>query len=160
MDTLWAPWRIDYILGPKPDTCVFCIPSSTEEDEQRLILYRAKYCFVIMNKYPYSSGHLMVTPYKHVQTITDLLPEESHEIMDYLQITSAILTKAFHPQGMNIGLNMGQASGAGIEEHLHFHLVPRWVGDHSFMAVTAGTMVLPEHLNEAYKKLRPHFAAL
>lgn len=160
MDTLWAPWRIEYILGPKPDACVLCIPTHTEEDEERLILHRARHCFVIMNKYPYSSGHLMVTPYKHVGKITDLLPEESHEIMDYLQITTAILTKVFHPQGINIGLNTGQAAGAGIEEHLHFHLVPRWVGDHSFMAVTAGTMVLPEHLNTTYKKLRPHFAAL
>ena len=160
METLWAPWRIDYILGPKPDTCVFCIPDHTEEDEARLILHRARHCFVIMNKYPYSSGHIMVTPYRHVAMLTDLLPQETHEIMDILQITTGILKKTFSPQGINMGLNMGQAAGAGIEEHLHFHLVPRWVGDHSFMAVTAGTMVLPEHLNAGYAKLRPYFAAL
>lgn len=101
----------------------------------------------------------MVTPYKHVDMITDLLPEESHEIMDGIQLTSTLLTKVFHPQGINIGLNMGRAAGAGIEEHLHFDPVPRWMGDHSFMAVTAGTMVIPEHLNGAYKKLLPHFAS-
>jgi ATP adenylyltransferase len=160
MHTLWAPWRIDYILGPKPDECVFCIPGDTGEDRERLILHRARHCFVIMNKFPYSSGHLMVTPYRHVDTITDLSAQESHEVMDYLQITSDILTRVYRPQGINIGLNQGQAAGAGIEEHLHFHLVPRWVGDHSFMAVSGSTMVVPEHLRDAYAKLLPHFQTI
>ncbi len=160
MKTLWAPWRIDYILGPKPDSCVFCLPEHTREDRERLILHRARHCFVIMNKFPYSSGHLMVTPYRHVHAITDLTVEESHEVMDYLRITGDILTRVYRPQGINIGLNQGEAAGAGIQEHLHFHLVPRWVGDHSFMAVSASTMVLSEHLDDAYAKLLPHFKAI
>ncbi len=160
MKSLWAPWRIEYILGPKPDSCVFCIPEHTREDRKRLILHRATSCFVIMNKFPYSSGHLMVTPYRHVNTITDLTPQEGHEIMDYLQITTRILNQVFHPQGINMGLNQGEAAGAGIEEHLHFHLVPRWTGDHSFMAVSGATIVLPEHLDATYAKLLPHFETM
>jgi ATP adenylyltransferase len=160
MKTLWAPWRIEYILGEKPDTCVFCLPDHTREDGERLVLYRGEHCFVIMNKFPYSSGHLMVTPYRHVSMLTDLTAEEGHEAMDLLRATSDILTRVFHPQGINMGLNQGEAAGAGIEEHLHFHLVPRWVGDHSFMAVSASTMVVPEHLETTYAKLLPHFKAL
>lgn len=160
MKPLWAPWRIDYILGPKPDACVFCLPEHSKEDAKRLVLHRAKHCFVIMNRFPYSSGHLMVTPYRHVDTMTDLSPEESYEIMDYLRLSSDILQQVFHPQGINVGLNQGEAAGAGIEEHLHFHLVPRWTGDHSFMAVSASTTVLPEHLDATHAKLRPHFDAL
>jgi ATP adenylyltransferase len=157
MKTLWAPWRIEYILGPKPEECVFCLPEHTDEDEQRLVLHRGKFCFVIMNKYPYSSGHLMVTPYRHVKCLTELSREEAHEMMDYMQVCTDILKKAFNPHGINIGLNIGEAAGAGIEEHLHFHLVPRWIGDHSFMAVMSETMVIPEHLRTTYGKLKPYF---
>ncbi|MDQ7032641.1 MAG: HIT domain-containing protein [Desulfonauticus sp.] len=157
MYTLWAPWRIEYILGPKPDECVFCIPKHHEEDEKRLILYRAKYCFVIMNKFPYMSGHIMVTPYRHVSCITELSQEEHEEIMSYLKTCTQILKKALNPKGLNIGLNIGEAAGAGIKEHLHFHLVPRWIGDHSFMAVCSETMVLPEHLQKTYNKLKAYF---
>ena len=134
MKNLHAPWRIQYILGPKPDTCVFCLPEHTEEDEKRRILFRARHCFVVMNIYPYSSGHLMVTPYRHVQDITELSEEESHEIMDYVQKSAFVLREAFRPQGINVGINLGEAAGAGIREHLHVHLVPRWNGDHSFMS--------------------------
>ena len=161
MKTLSAPWRIDYILGPKPDECVFCLPEHMEEDEERLVLYRGKYSFVIMNKYPYSNGHLMVTPYRHVQCLTALPAEEAHEMMDLLQACTDILKQCFNsPPGINIGLNIGEAAGAGIREHLHFHLVPRWNGDHSFMAVMAETMVIPEHLRSTYCKLKPFFDKL
>ena len=161
MKTLSAPWRIDYILGPKPDTCVFCLPDNRDEDEDRLVLYRGKYSFVIMNKYPYSNGHIMVTPYRHVQCLTDLPAEEAHETMDLLQVCTEILKTCFNsPPGINIGLNIGEAAGAGIREHLHFHLVPRWNGDHSFMAVMAETMVIPEHLRSTYNKLKPFFDKL
>ena len=157
MKTLWAPWRIEYILGPKPEECVFCLPEHTDEDEQRLVLHRGKFCFVIMNKYPYSSGHLMVTPYRHVSCLTELSAEEATELMHFMQICTEILKKVFNPAGINVGLNIGEAAGAGIEEHLHFHLVPRWVGDHSFMAIMSETMVIPEHLQSMYKRLRPYF---
>lgn len=157
MKNLHAPWRIQYILGPKPDTCVFCLPEHTEEDEKRRILLRARHCFVVMNIYPYSSGHFMVTLYRHVQDITELNAEESHEIMDYVQKSAFVLREAFRPQGINVGINLGEAAGAGIREHLHVHLVPRWNGDHSFMPVMSGTGVLPECLSSTYERLKPFF---
>lgn len=157
MKTLHAPWRINYILGPKPDCCVFCLPESTAEDEARCVLHRAEHCFVIMNIFPYSNGHLMVTPYRHVSDITELSERESHEIMDYVQKSAFILQQAFKPHGLNIGVNIGAAAGAGIKEHLHVHLVPRWNGDHSFMAVMSETSVLPEHLRSTYDRLKPFF---
>jgi ATP adenylyltransferase len=110
-----------------------------------------------MNKFPYNNGHLMVTPYRHVFSITDLDSDESHEVMDLVQSSAAILQQALNPDGINIGLNIGEAAGAGIEEHLHFHLVPRWTGDHSFMAVFSETMILPEHLSSLYDRLKPYF---
>lgn len=157
MKNLYAPWRIDYILGPKPDTCVFCLPESTVEDEARFVLHRAEYCFVIMNIYPYSNAHLMVTPYRHVSNITELTPAESHEVMDYVQKSAFILEQAFNPHGINIGINIGEAAGAGIREHLHVHLVPRWNGDHSFMAILSETNVIPEHLRSTFERLKPFF---
>ncbi|WP_028577723.1 HIT family protein [Desulfomicrobium escambiense] len=157
MKTIHAPWRIDYILGPKPDTCVFCLPEGTHEDEKRCVLHRAEHCFVIMNIFPYSNGHLMVTPFRHVSNITELTAEESHEVMDYVQKCAFILQQAFKPHGLNIGVNIGEAAGAGIREHLHVHLVPRWNGDHSFMAVMSETSVLPEHLRSTYERLKPYF---
>ncbi|HBW15641.1 MAG TPA: HIT family hydrolase [Desulfovibrio sp.] len=160
METLWAPWRIDYILGPKPDSCVFCLPEHTGEDKARLILYRGRYNFVIMNKFPYNNGHLMVTPYRHVMDLAALAPEEAHECMDLIQSCVRILKGRFNPQGINVGLNLGEAAGAGIREHLHFHLVPRWNGDSSFMAVMNETRVIPEHLSSTYKALKPHFDRL
>ena len=157
MEVLWAPWRIDYILNPKPDFCVFCIAEDNEKDQENLILYRAKHCFVIMNKYPYASGHLLVTPYKHVMDLNDLSIEESHDLMDVTRKCVGILKECFKPQGINIGLNLGEAAGAGIKEHLHFHLVPRWNGDSSFMAVCNETRVIPQHLSATYAVLKPYF---
>lgn len=157
MKQLWSPWRIEYILGPKPDSCVFCIPQNKEEDFDRLILYRAKYSFVIMNKYPYSNGHLMVCPYKHVMEMASLDAPELHEIIDLVQYCSVILKKKFSCEGINVGLNQGQAAGAGIREHLHFHLVPRWNGDSSFMAVFDEVRTIPQHLQQTYRELLPFF---
>jgi len=160
MKRIWAPWRIEYILGPKPDECIFCIPQSPEEDRKRYILHRARHCYVMMNRFPYNNGHLMISPYRHVSGLVDLQARESHELMDLLSRTSGILQKQFTPDGMNIGLNLGEVAGAGIEEHLHFHLVPRWSGDHSFMAVLGETMVIPEHLDAAFDRLKPEFDRL
>jgi len=160
METLWAPWRLDYILGPKPDSCVFCLPGHTGEDEARLVLHRGRHNFVIMNKFPYNNGHLMVTPFRHVMDLAALEPEEAHEMMDLLQTCTTILRQRFSPQGINIGLNLGEAAGAGIREHLHFHLVPRWNGDSSFMAVMSETRVIPEHLHSTYHALKPLFDRL
>lgn len=159
MKNLWAPWRIDYILGPKPDECVFCLPRTEEEDEERLVLHRGEKCFVIMNKYPYNNGHIMVCPYRHVMNIEELELEESAEMMDLLKKCAVILKKFFNCEGINIGLNQGKAAGAGIREHLHFHLVPRWNGDSSFIAVMDDTRVIPQHLSETWKKMKPLFDA-
>lgn len=157
MKQLWAPWRIEYILGPKPDSCVFCLPEHTADDEQRLVLYRGRMAFVIMNKFPYNNGHIMVCPYRHVMLLADLKPEETHEIMDLLQQCTVILKQHFNCEGINIGLNQGQAAGAGIREHLHFHLVPRWTGDSSFMAVFDEVRTMPEHLSRTYAAMKPYF---
>lgn len=160
MENLWAPWRIEYILGPKPDACVFCLPDHTDEDRDRLVLFRGRHNFVIMNKFPYNCGHLMVTPYRHVMCLTELTPEENIEMTELLRECTAILKKTFNPGGINVGLNLGEASGAGIREHLHFHLVPRWNGDSSFMAAFSEVRVIPEHLLQTYDRLKPSFDAL
>ncbi|WP_461209612.1 HIT family protein [Desulfocurvus sp. DL9XJH121] len=160
MEVLWAPWRLDYILGPKPDSCPFCLPGRTDEDEARRVLYRGDKAFVIMNIFPYNNGHLMVCPYRHVMNLVDLDTAETHEMMDLMQACTRILQSRFNPQGVNVGLNIGEAAGAGIREHLHFHLVPRWVGDSSFMAVMNETRVVPEHIESTYQALKPFFANL
>lgn len=158
---LWAPWRMEYILGPKPDTCVLCLPQDDlSDDEERLVLYRGKTAFVIMNKFPYNNGHIMVAPLRHVMDLPLLTSEESMEITVLLQQCTSILREYFHPQGINIGLNLGEAAGAGIRDHLHFHIVPRWNGDSSFMAVMSETRVIPEHLASTYTKLKPLFARI
>ena len=158
---LWAPWRMDYILGPKPDSCVLCLPpDDLSHDEERLVLYRGKTAFVIMNKFPYNNGHIMVAPLRHVMDLPLLAAEESTEIMELLKQCTTILREFFTPQGINVGLNLGEAAGAGIRDHLHFHLVPRWNGDSSFMAVMSETRVIPDHLASTYTKLKPLFARL
>ncbi len=160
MDILWSPWRSEYILGPKPDACVFCIPGDTTEDAERLILHRGTHSFVIMNKYPYNSGHLMVTPYRHLMDFSLLTADETAEIMYLLQQSTEILKSTMKAQGINMGLNLGEAAGAGIREHLHFHVVPRWNGDSSFMAVMTETRTMPQHLAQTYAVLRPYFSRL
>lgn len=160
MDVLWAPWRLDYILGPKPDACVFCLPEHRDDDRERLVLLRGRHSFVIMNKFPYNNGHLMVTPYRHLMQLPQCSREECDEMMLLLQHCTSVLYQHFNPQGVNVGLNLGEAAGAGIREHLHFHLVPRWNGDSSFMAVFSETRVIPEHLIATYDRLAPIFRRL
>jgi len=157
-EVLWAPWRMQYILGPKGDDCVFCIPKDTGQDRQRLILARGTHTFVIMNKFPYNSGHLMVTPYRHTSCLTELDQEEMLEVSNGLAFCTAVMKKAFNPQGINIGLNIGEAAGSGIAAHLHFQMVPRWNGDSSFMAVFGETRVVPELLESTYDRIKPLFA--
>jgi len=157
MELLWAPWRMDYILGPKPDACVFCLPEDTSGDRDRLVLARGRHSFVIMNKFPYNNGHLMVTPFRHVSSLSALSTEESVELTRGLTFCTEVLQKAMHPQGINIGLNLGEAAGAGIAAHLHYQIVPRWNGDSSFMAVFGETRVIPQLLASTYDQLAPNF---
>ena len=128
-----------------------------EEDRERLILHRGTHAFVVMNKFPYANGHLLVCPYRHVMALADLTREEAHDVMDIMQTCMPILQKHFHCEGINVGLNQGEAAGAGIREHLHFHLVPRWNGDSSFMAVLDEVRTIPQHLLETYDALTPLF---
>ena len=157
MKQLWAPWRIKYILSPKPDECVFCLPEGESEDAERLILYRGKHSFVVMNKFPYNNGHVLVCPYRHISNLEDLASEESMEMMDLLQKSAKILREYFNCEGLNIGLNQGKAAGAGIREHLHFHIVPRWNGDSSFIAVMDDMRTMPQYLEETWQGLKPLF---
>ena len=157
MDKLWAPWRIEYIRSPKEDGCIFCIKSQETNDRNNLVLYRGKEAFVLMNLYPYSNGHLMISPYQHTSETDDLSSACNSEIMDMANKSMSILSKMFNAEGFNFGANFGKAGGAGIEEHLHYHIVPRWTGDTNFMPVTGGTRVLVEGLQESWDLLKPKF---
>jgi ATP adenylyltransferase len=153
---LWAPWRIEYILGPKSECCVFC-DEDKRSDEERLILKRGKHSFVIMNFYPYNNGHLMVCPYKHTNDYEALDINTKIEMQELISESIAVLKKIMHPEGFNIGMNLGRTAGAGIDKHLHWHIVPRWNGDTNFMPVTNHTRVLAEALEETWKKLKTEF---
>ena len=160
MDRLWAPWRLDYITGEKIEGCIFCVFPQLDEDRKHHILYRGKYAYIIMNAFPYSNGHLLVPPYRHIADINDLTPEESLEIMQLTQMCSSALKAICRPDGFNIGINMGTAAGAGIADHLHLHIVPRWNGDTNFMPVFADVKVIPEALETTYDKLKIEFDKL
>jgi ATP adenylyltransferase len=164
MKNLWAPWRIEYILGPKADNCVFCLDKQAGNDErtlvQRQILYQGKRSFVLMNKYPYCNGHIMIAPYAHLSCITELDQESTAEFMLLVQKSTNILRRHFNAQGINIGINLGEAAGAGVREHVHCHLVPRWNGDSNFMAVMSDVRTIPQHLEETYFALLPYFAEI
>ncbi len=162
---LWAPWRIDYILGSKekkgtpenPGSCPFCHLPHEQQNRDNLILKRTRYSFVMLNRYPYSSGHLLVLPLAHCADLKELEREPYLDLMLLLKESIQKLQLAMQPAGINAGLNLGKAAGAGIADHLHFHIVPRWPGDHNFMPVIADTMVLPQHLDAAYDMLKPYF---
>jgi ATP adenylyltransferase len=152
MKRLWAPWRIEFLESPSRE-CIFCENPKKGKDESNLILIRGREAFVMMNKFPYNSGHLMVSPYRHVLRLEDLNENESADIFRLLQECSILLTRVFEPDGFNMGANIGSTAGAGFE-HLHIHIVPRWDGDTNFMPVLAETKVLPEHLLRTYRKLK------
>ncbi len=157
MKQLWAPWRIDYILSKKESKCIFCDMLQEDKDRDNLIIHRADKNFIIMNRYPYNSGHLMVVPYFHTSSFDGLDAETLNEMTALTRTCTDTLTAEMNPEGFNIGLNMGAAAGAGIREHLHYHIVPRWVGDSNFMAVLDEVRVVPEHLMATYDKLKNAF---
>ena len=154
---LYSPWRLQYILSEKTGECIFCQKPDAGKDEQQLILYRSKHSFVIMNLFPYNNGHVMVVPCKHVSTLSKLSRPVLHDLFETVQLTESVLYKVYKCEGMNIGLNLGKAAGAGVDEHLHVHLVPRWSGDGNFMCVIGGERVIPEEFETAYKKLKAEF---
>jgi ATP adenylyltransferase len=161
MENLWAPWRIDYILGKtKEEGCIFCTKPRSQEDDDNLIVHRGAGAFTMMNKYPYNNGHLLVAPYKHVPDPCMLGTDENALLMDEVCKAIRVLRTVMKAHGFNVGLNLGDVAGAGIEEHLHYHVVPRWRGDVNFMPVLADVRVIPEHLRSTCKKLRACFDSL
>jgi ATP adenylyltransferase len=162
MDQLWAPWRMTYIdgTGAAPGGCVFCEKAASTDDEANLLPYRGQRCFVLMNLYPYNNGHLMISPYTHVPSIEELDVETLAEMMTTAQMCLAALRGAMHPQGYNMGINQGTVAGAGIKDHVHLHVVPRWNGDTNFMPVLADTKVMPDYLANTYKQLRAQFETI
>lgn len=157
MQALHAPWRIDYILGPKSpvsDVSLFSRIAESSDDEANLVVARGKSCYALLNAYPYNPGHIMVVPYKQVADWADLTNSELLELLRLVQRCQTALRNVMHPQGFNVGINFGRTAGAGIEEHLHVHVVPRWNGDTNFMPVIGDTSVIPEALKETAAKLR------
>jgi ATP adenylyltransferase len=158
MDHLWSPWRLPYVTGERQDVgCVFCAALSGEEAS--LVVFRGTVCFVILNKYPYNNGHLLIVPNRHIASLTDATSDELDEMMALAQRSQAALTEAYNPHGMNMGINLGKPAGAGILDHLHMHVVPRWSGDTNYMTVVGQTRVLPEELSVTAERLRPIFAS-
>ena len=160
MDVLWAPWRMTYIGGPKDARCLFCVQLTTDDARGGLVLARPRHGIIMLNRYPYANAHIMVAPRRHTADLNALSTDEYADLSEYVRRSAAILEQQFQPEGLNIGINLGRAAGAGIAEHLHWHLVPRWIGDVNFMPVIGETSVLPDHLENNWNRLRPHFAEL
>lgn len=154
METIFAPWRIDYIRGEKVEGCVLCKDSLRGD---RLVVMEGKRCFVMVNRYPYTGGHLMIVPYRHLSQLAGLEPEERMELFHLLDLSVRVLTEAMHPEGFNIGMNLGKVAGAGIDDHLHLHVVPRWGGDTNYISVIGGVRVIPEDVEATASQLRPLF---
>lgn len=159
MDVLWSPWRYDYITGGESaGGCVFCdILDNSASDEEDFILKRAEFNFVILNIYPYTSGHLMVIPYAHIETLDQADKPTTDEMMDLVKRAQAALSEVYRPDGINIGMNLGKAAGAGVAGHFHMHALPRWVGDVNFMTAIGQTRTIPETLTTTYEKLKGRF---
>jgi len=159
MDHLYSPWRYRYLTEPRPadaDACVFCA-QLTRSDEEALVVHRGAHNAILLNLYPYTSGHILIVPHAHVATLGGCAPEARAEMLELAVRAEAVLGAEYRPQGINVGLNLGEAAGAGIAGHLHLHVVPRWFGDANFMTVVGETRVLPETLEQTYRRLRGAF---
>ena len=154
MKRLWAPWRMEYLERDEVESCIFCEKPAEHNDQANLLLYRGKRAYILMNLYPYSNGHLMVAPNKHLGRLEDLDRETRIEIMELTTLCTKLLKRTMNPAGFNIGANMGKAAGAGFDEHFHMHIVPRWIGDTNFMPVVGETRVIPESLKESYQRFQ------
>ena len=159
MDTLWSPWRYRYVSRQSPTPgCVFCrIASSVDEDETSLVVYRGQHVYIVLNRFPYSTGHLMIVPFAHVPDLASLEDACLLEMMQLARRAEQALRLTYQPGGFNLGLNLGECAGAGIAAHLHLHILPRWTGDANFMTTIGETRVIPEDLAETWRKLRPCF---
>ncbi len=162
MDYLWTPWRFQYVANVtagKPPECFFCGAVAGSRDDETLLVYRGKKMFVILNRYPYTSGHVMVVPYAHIAELNQCEPDTLQEMMELSQRLENVFKADYKPDGINLGMNLGKAAGAGVLGHLHLHLLPRWLGDSNFMTVTGETRVLPEDLVTTYAKLKKALAS-
>lgn len=160
LERLWTPWRLAYVTGgAKSASCVFCT-ALTSVDADPLVVFRGTTCFIILNLFPYNNGHVMVVPNRHIASLVDAAPDELSEMMTLTRRTEVALREAYAPHGLNVGINLGKAAGAGVLDHLHVHVVPRWAGDTNFMTIVGETRVLPEELPDAADRLRPIFDRL
>ncbi|MFC2021097.1 HIT domain-containing protein [Chloroflexota bacterium] len=159
MKHIWAPWRIEYIQSEKPKGCILCEKPEQENDTENYILYRGNKNFIILNAYPYSPGHLLIVPYRHIDSLEEMTEDERHEHSDIVSRSIEVLKQVFNPEGFNMGVNIGKSAGAGIEDHVHSHVVPRWQGDTNFVTVIADVRVVPEALADTYRKLKEGFRA-
>ncbi len=155
MKTMWAPWRMEYILAEKEDGCVFCKALADSDD---LTLYKGSETLVVMNKFPYINGHILVAPVRHISELNQLVKNEMGELLATVDLSITVLKAVMKPDGFNVGLNLGKVAGAGVEEHLHFHVVPRWFGDTNALTVFADVRVIPEHIKATYNNLKPNFS--
>lgn len=157
-EILWAPWRIEYIENAEKNKgCIFCEKPKENDDQKNLLVYRAEKAFVMMNRYPYNNGHLMIIPYRHTPELSELAMDEKMELWRLLERAQRVLHDVMHPQGFNIGMNIGRLAGAGIVDHLHFHIVPRWGGDTNFMPILGHTKIISEALEETWAHLKKAF---
>jgi ATP adenylyltransferase len=156
-DRLWAPWRLEYIRGPKAEECIFCRAVDSDDDEASYVVHRGERCFVILNAYPYNNGHVMIAPYAHEPTLEALDEPTLTEHMTLVKRSTAALREVYKPEGFNVGMNIGKAAGAGIEDHVHMHVVPRWAGDTNFMPVIGDVRVLPQSLADSWRELKEAF---
>ena len=160
MENLWAPWRLEYIKSAKSGGCFLCDALASDQDRDLLLLKRGTFCNVMMNRYPYNNGHLLVFPTRHLHDVVELTPEEDLESAALVRASITILRKHLAAQGFNVGINLGKIAGAGLEEHLHTHIVPRWTGDTNFMPALADVKIVPQLLLELFDQLSPAFKAL
>jgi ATP adenylyltransferase len=158
MDVLWAPWRMAYVSGQSPPAGCFLCAAAAADDADRFVAARGSSAFLVLNAFPYAPGHLMVAPYRHVASPEELDEAESLDVMRLTSRALAALRAVYRPDGFNLGANLGRVAGAGVEGHLHLHLVPRWAGDTNFMPIVGAVKVLPETLDETLRRLRPHLA--
>jgi ATP adenylyltransferase len=158
VDYLWTPWRYNYITNAdKPSDCIFCDLQRRTDDEQALIVYRGQFNFIVLNAFPYTSGHAMVVPYPHIDRLSRLPGEVAAEMTELTRRLESLLFELYHPDGVNLGMNIGKAAGAGVADHVHMHVLPRWVADANFMTVVGETRVLPELLSTTYARLKQKF---
>lgn len=161
MSHLWTPWRSTYMQEPRDKArCVFCEAAASANDNETFVVYRAEFNFILLNRYPYTSGHIMIAPYQHVSRLQTAGHDTTAEMMLLARRSEAVLEEVYRPQGLNIGMNLGEAAGAGIEQHIHLHVLPRWQGDANFMTSVGHTRIIPEALEDTYRKVKTAFVAI